>query len=57
MPFARVRPGRDARVKLLAIDSATERLALAAVDATLPLARATCRIDTLDLDGDRKSVV
>jgi hypothetical protein len=39
-------------VKLLAIDSATERLALAAVDdGGLPLARATCRIDPLDLDG------
>ncbi len=38
-------------MKLLAIDSATERLALAAVDASAPLTRATCRIDTLDLDG------
>jgi tRNA threonylcarbamoyladenosine biosynthesis protein TsaB len=39
-------------VKLLAIDSATDRLALAAVDGGgLPLARATCRIDPLDLDG------
>jgi tRNA threonylcarbamoyladenosine biosynthesis protein TsaB len=44
-------------VKLLAIDSATERLALAAVDdgrapgATAPLSRAACRIDALDLDG------
>jgi len=49
--------GRRARVKLLAIDSATERLALAAVDdgrasarAGMP-ARATCRIEALDLDG------
>ena len=50
-PIARSDAGRDARVKLLAIDSATERLALAAVDASAPLARATCRIDTLDLDG------
>ena len=44
-------------MKLLAIDSATERLALAAVDdgcapgAVASLARATCRIDPLDLDG------
>jgi tRNA threonylcarbamoyladenosine biosynthesis protein TsaB len=44
-------------VKLLAIDSATERLALAAIDdgrapgADAPLSRATCRIDHLDLDG------
>jgi len=38
-------------VKLLAIDSATERLALAAVDAANPFTRATCRVDTLDLDG------
>jgi len=43
-------------VKLLAIDSATERLALAAIDdgrATpeAPLVRAACRIDPLDLDG------
>ena len=39
-------------MKLLAIDSATERLALAAVDdGGVPLARATCRIDALDLDG------
>jgi tRNA threonylcarbamoyladenosine biosynthesis protein TsaB len=43
-------------VRLLAIDSATERLALAAVDdgrsvgAPL-LSRAACRIDHLDLDG------
>jgi tRNA threonylcarbamoyladenosine biosynthesis protein TsaB len=44
-------------VKLLAIDSATERLALAAVDdgrhgaqAGLP-ARAACRIEALDLEG------
>jgi len=39
-------------VRLLAIDSATERLALAAIDAGgAPLSRATCRIDPLDLDG------
>jgi tRNA threonylcarbamoyladenosine biosynthesis protein TsaB len=43
-------------VKLLAIDSATERLALAAVDdgRRAPgdvLARAACRIEHLDLDG------
>ena len=38
-------------MKLLAIDSATERLALAAVEAATPLARATCRIATLDLEG------
>ena len=39
-------------MRLLAIDSATERLALAAVDGgAAPLARATCRIDPLDLDG------
>jgi tRNA threonylcarbamoyladenosine biosynthesis protein TsaB len=44
-------------VRLLAIDSATERLALAAVDdgraahADAPLARAACRIEHLDLDG------
>ena len=42
-------------MKLLAIDSATERLALAAVDdgraPGVALARATCRIEPLDLDG------
>jgi len=42
-------------VKLLAIDSATERLALAAVDdGRAPgevLARAACRVEHLDLDG------
>ena len=39
-------------MRLLAIDSATERLALAAVDdGGVPLARATCRIEHLDLDG------
>ena len=39
-------------MRLLAIDSATERLALAAIDAGgAPLSRATCRIDPLDLDG------
>ena len=44
-------------MKLLAIDSATERLALAAVDdgrapgEAAVLSRATCRIDALDLDG------
>ena len=39
-------------MRLLAIDSATERLALAAVDdGGVPLARASCRIDPLDLDG------
>ena len=39
-------------MKLLAIDSATERLALAAIDdGGVALARATCRIDPLDLDG------
>ena len=42
-------------MKLLAIDSATERLALAAIDdgrgAGAPLVRAACFIDTLDLDG------
>ena len=42
-------------MKLLAIDSATERLALAAVDdGRAPgsvLARAACRIEPLDLDG------
>jgi tRNA threonylcarbamoyladenosine biosynthesis protein TsaB len=42
-------------VKLLAIDSATERLALAAIDdGRAPgegLARAACRIEPLDLDG------
>jgi tRNA threonylcarbamoyladenosine biosynthesis protein TsaB len=42
-------------VKLLAIDSATERLALAVVDdGRAPggvLARAACRIEPLDLDG------
>src|SRR5471032_906425 len=50
-----MRPGRDARVRLLAIDSATERLALAAIDdGRAPgeaLVRANCRIDHLDLDG------
>jgi len=43
-------------VRLLAIDSATERLALAAVDdgragPADPLVRAACRIEALDLDG------
>jgi tRNA threonylcarbamoyladenosine biosynthesis protein TsaB len=43
-------------VRLLAIDSATERLALAAVDdgrvaGDSALARESCRIDPLDLDG------
>ena len=42
-------------MKLLAIDSATERLALAAIDdgraPGAPLARASCRIEHLDLDG------
>jgi tRNA threonylcarbamoyladenosine biosynthesis protein TsaB len=42
-------------VKLLAIDSATERLALAAIDdgraPGAALARAACRIEALDLDG------
>ena len=44
-------------MRLLAIDSATERLALAAIDdgraahAGAPLARAACRIEHLDLDG------
>jgi tRNA threonylcarbamoyladenosine biosynthesis protein TsaB len=44
-------------VRLLAIDSATERLALAAIDdgraahAGAPLVRAACRIEHLDLDG------
>ena len=39
-------------MKLLAIDSATERLALAAIDdGGVALARASCRIDPLDLDG------
>ena len=39
-------------MRLLAIDSATERLALAAIAADgAPLSRATCRIDPLDLDG------
>jgi tRNA threonylcarbamoyladenosine biosynthesis protein TsaB len=42
-------------VKLLAIDSATERLALAAVDdgraAGAPRGRAQCRIEALDLEG------
>jgi len=39
-------------VRLLAIDSATERLALAAVDTGAgPLARASCRIEALDLPG------
>jgi tRNA threonylcarbamoyladenosine biosynthesis protein TsaB len=42
-------------VKLLAIDSATERLALAAIDdGRAPggaLLRATCRVEPLDLDG------
>jgi tRNA threonylcarbamoyladenosine biosynthesis protein TsaB len=39
-------------VRLLAIDSATERLALAAIDTGgTPLSRATCRIDPLNLDG------
>ncbi|MEO5688894.1 MAG: tRNA (adenosine(37)-N6)-threonylcarbamoyltransferase complex dimerization subunit type 1 TsaB [Burkholderiaceae bacterium] len=44
-------------MKLLAIDSATERLALAAIDdgraqgAGAALSRAACRIDHLDLDG------
>ena len=42
-------------MKLLAIDSATERLALAAIDdGRAPgavLARAACRIEPLDLDG------
>ena len=42
-------------MKLLAIDSATERLALAAIDDGrgdgAPLVRAACRIDPLDLDG------
>ena len=42
-------------MKLLAIDSATERLALAAIDDGrgdgAPLVRVACRIDPLDLDG------
>ena len=42
-------------MKLLAIDSATERLALAAIDdgraPGAALARAACRIEPLDLDG------
>ena len=42
-------------MKLLAIDSATERLALAAIDdgraPGAALARASCRIEHLDLDG------
>jgi tRNA threonylcarbamoyladenosine biosynthesis protein TsaB len=42
-------------VKLLAIDSATERLALAAIDdgrmPGAPLLRAHCRVEHLDLDG------
>jgi len=42
-------------VKLLAIDSATERLALAAIDdgraPGAALVRAACRIEPLDLDG------
>ncbi len=43
-------------MKLLAIDSATERLALAAIDdgradGAAPLVRASCRIEALDLDG------
>ncbi|MGN6525461.1 MAG: tRNA (adenosine(37)-N6)-threonylcarbamoyltransferase complex dimerization subunit type 1 TsaB [Burkholderiaceae bacterium] len=43
-------------MKLLAIDSATERLALAAVDdgrldAGAPLARAACVVEGLDLEG------
>jgi tRNA threonylcarbamoyladenosine biosynthesis protein TsaB len=39
-------------VRLLAIDSATERLGLAAIAADgAPLSRAACRIDPLDLDG------
>lgn len=43
-------------MKLLAIDSATERLALAAIDdgragAGAPLARAACVVDALDLEG------
>ena len=42
-------------MKLLAIDSATERLALAAIDdgraPGAALARAACRIEHLDLDG------
>jgi len=53
--FARTGSGRDTRVKLLAIDSATERLALALVDdgraPGAALARAACRIEALDLDG------
>ena len=42
-------------MKLLAIDSATERLALAAIDdgraPGAAIARAACRIEALDLDG------
>jgi tRNA threonylcarbamoyladenosine biosynthesis protein TsaB len=39
-------------VRLLAIDSATERLALAAIDTGAgALARASCRIEALDLEG------
>ena len=44
-------------MRLLAIDSATERLALAAIDdgrapgASTAFSRADCRIDHLDLDG------
>jgi tRNA threonylcarbamoyladenosine biosynthesis protein TsaB len=53
--LARIRPGREARVKLLAIDSATERLALAVVDdgraPGAALARAACRIEAVDLAG------
>ncbi len=56
--------GRGARMRLLAIDSATERLALAAIDdgrsparagtssaCAQALSRETCRIDAVDLEG------
>ena len=43
-------------MKLLAIDSATERLTLAAIDdgraPDTALERASCRIEPLDLDDD-----
>src|SRR4051812_16358135 len=47
----------DVAVRLLAIDSATERLALAAIDdgrtsaQAGPLSRAACRIEAIDMEG------
>jgi tRNA threonylcarbamoyladenosine biosynthesis protein TsaB len=57
--------GGDARVRLLAIDSATERLALAAIDdgrspgsdgvAMRGLSRDACRIEAIDIEGGAKA--